>query len=144
MINPVHFKFGIRSRSKSWIWLAAACSLFSFAASAQTYPVSGVWVARNALFPASKTGECLTLKTFGVDAVSKGSLPTVMIFSNGKRIEVRADYHAERAIRSVKSTWDGSFRITESLGKPGKWLPWTNQQSYDLKIVDPMIIEITE
>src|SRR5206468_958027 len=57
--------------------------LFSVAASAQTYPVSGVWVAMDYHFPESKRGACLTLKTLGVDALFGRSFPTVMIFSHG-------------------------------------------------------------
>jgi hypothetical protein len=136
-----------RSRLNSRIWpaLAIAVSLFSFSASAQTYPISGVWVAMDhSRFPESKIGACLALKTFGVDCVFSGSLPKVIIFSEGKRFELRANYHGEQVITSVKSTVSGDFRITESLGRHGKWLPWTFKQSYYLKIIDPMIIEITE
>jgi len=124
--------------------LAIAVSLFSFSASAQTYPVSGVWVAMGSHFPESKVGTCLALKTFGVDATFNGSLPTVIIFANGKRFELRGNYHGEQIVTSVKSIGDNGFRITESLGRRGRWLPWTNKHSYYLKIVDPMIIEITE
>ena len=124
--------------------LAIAVSLFSFSASAQTYPVSGVWVAMDSRFPGSKVGACLALKTFGVDAIFNGSLPTVIIFANGKRFELRGNYHDEQVITSVKSIADNSFRVAESLGRRGRWLPWIHKQSYYLKIVDPMIIEITE
>jgi hypothetical protein len=95
-------------------------------------------------FPESKVGACLALKKFGVDAVFGGALPTVIIFDNGKRFELRGNYHGEQVITSVKSTVSGDFRITESLGRRGRWLPWIQKQSYYLKIVDPMIIEITE
>jgi hypothetical protein len=84
------------------------------------------------------------LKTFGVDALFDGSFPTVMIFSGGQRFVVRGGRAAERAIRSVKSLADSGFMIAESLGKPGSWFPWFKKQSFYLKIVDPMIIEITE
>jgi hypothetical protein len=143
MINAV----GIRSQFNGRIWtaLTIAASLFSFSASAQTYPINGVWVAMDhSRFPESKVGACLTLKTFGVDAVFGGSLPTVIIFDDGKRFELRGNYHGEQVITSVKSTVSGGFRITESLGRRGRWLPWTYKQSYNLKIVDPMIIEITK
>ena len=143
MINAV----GIRSQFNGWIRtaLAIAASLFSFSALAQTYPISGVWVAMDhSRFPESKVGACLALKTFGVDAVFGGSLPTVVIFDDGKRFELRGNYHGEQVITSVKSTVSGDFRITESLGRRGRWLPWIQKQSYYLKIVDPMIIEITE
>jgi len=119
-------------------------SLFSFAACAQTYPVSGVWVAMDHQFPESKAGACLTLKTIGVDALFGWSFPTVMIFSDGRRFVVRGGRPAELAIRSVNSKKDGGFRITESLGKHGSWLPWFKNRQFHLKIVDPMVIEIAE
>jgi len=119
-------------------------SLSSFAAYAQTYPVSGVWVAMDHQFPQSKAGACLTLKTSGVDALFGGSFPTVMIFSDGRRFVVRGGRPAELAIRSVNSVKNGGFRITESLGKHGSWLPWFKNRQFQLKIVDPMLIEIAE
>jgi hypothetical protein len=45
MINVTNFKFSIRSGFKNQVWLGVAIFLISSAASAQTYPVSGVWVA---------------------------------------------------------------------------------------------------
>ena len=119
-------------------------SLSSFAACAQTYPVSGVWVAMEHQFPQSKAGACLTLKTIGVDALFGEPFPTVMIFSDGRRFVVRGGRPAELAIRSVKSVKGGGFRITESLGKRGSWLPWFKNPQFHLKIVDPMLIEIAE
>jgi hypothetical protein len=86
----------------------------------------------------------LALKTLGVDALFDGSFPTVTIFSDGQRFVVRGGRPAEREIRSVKSLPDGSFLIAETLGKHGSWLPWFKNPSFYLKIVDPMIIEITE
>ena len=147
MINA-EFNFGIRSQFNGRILpaLAIALSLISCSASAQTYPINGVWVAMDhSRFPESKVGACLALKTFGLDAVSSGSLPSrVIIFSDGKRFDLRGNYHIEQAITSVKSAGTGGFRITESQGRPGRWLPWTHKQSYYLKIVDPMVIEIAE
>jgi hypothetical protein len=70
MINVINFKFSIRSGFKNRVWIAVATSLFSTAASAQTYPVSGVWVATDDRFPGSTGGACLILKQFGIDAVS--------------------------------------------------------------------------
>ena len=119
-------------------------SLSSFAACAQTYPVSGVWVAMEHQFPQSKAGACLTLKTIGVDALFGEPFPTVMIFSDGRRFVVRGGRPAELAIRSVKSAKDGGFRITESLGQRGSWLPWFKNRQFHLKVVDPMLIEIAE
>jgi hypothetical protein len=109
-------------------------SLFSIAASAQTYPVSGVWVAMDYHFPESKQGACLTLKRLGVDALFDRSFPTVMIFSDGQRVVVRGGRPAERAIRSVKSEMGGGFRVEESPGKHGSWLPWLKKQWFHLKV----------
>jgi len=56
------FKIQPSIRFKNRIWLAVAISLFSSAASAQTYPVSGVWVATDDRFPLLLAGRCLILK----------------------------------------------------------------------------------
>jgi len=81
-------------------------SLFSFAASAQTYPVSGVWIARDYQFFQYTAGACLALKTFGVDALFDGSFPTVMIFSGAQRFVVRGGRAARcwyfRTMRKVR------------------------------------------
>jgi hypothetical protein len=117
---------------------------YLLAASAQTYPVSGVWVAMDHQFPQSNAGACLTLKTSGVDALFSGSFPTVTIFSGGQRFVVRGGRPAELAIRSVNSVKDGGFRITESPGKYSSWLPWFKNRQFHLRIVDPMLNEIAE
>lgn len=144
-INAITFKFCIHSRFHKRLRLSLAIvgSLLSLAASAQSYPVSGVWVAMDNHFSGSNATACLSLKTFGVDALLDESFPKLMIFSGGKRYEAWGDYQAEKAIRSVKSAADGGFRITESLGKHGRWPPWSRKQTYTLRIVDPMTIEIT-
>jgi len=89
VITVTDLKFSHRSGFKNRIWLAVAISLFSSAASAQTYPVSGVWVATDDRFPGSTGGACLILKQFGVDAVLAQPFPRLMIFSKDKRFEVR-------------------------------------------------------
>ena len=146
MINALHFSLGNRLRlpGRMQILLFIVGSLFSFAASAQTYPVSGVWIARHYHFPQLAAGDCFALKTFGVDALFDRSFPLVMMFSDSQRFVVQGRRSAERTIRYVKSLADGGFLITESLGKHGSWFPWFKNQSFYLKIVDPMIIEITE
>ena len=146
MLNPFHLLLGSRPYLRAAIRTSVLIggSLSCFAASAQTYPISGVWVAMDQRFPGSKTGACLTLKTLGADALFDGPFPTVMIFSVGERFVVRGGRSAELAIRSVKSAKDGSFHITESLGKPGGWLPWFKNRALHLKVLDPMIIEVTE
>jgi len=84
------------------------------------------------------------LKKVGADVLFGGPFPTVMIFSAGERFVVRGGRSAELAIRSVKSAKDGSFHITESLGKLGAWLPWFKNRALQLKVLDPMLIEVTE
>jgi hypothetical protein len=142
MINATNFKFSIRSGFKNRIWLAVAIFLFSSAASAQTYPVSGVWVATDDHFPGSTRGACLILKQFGVDAVLAQPFPPLMIFSKDKRFEVRGYYIAERTIRSVKTAKDGGFQITESLANRRRL--FSKRQGFELTVVDPTTIEITE
>jgi hypothetical protein len=68
--NPIHILHAniscMRSGFINRLGLAIAISLFSFAVSAETYPVSGVWVAKDDHFPGSTAGACLLLKEFGV------------------------------------------------------------------------------
>jgi hypothetical protein len=142
MINVSDFKFSIRSGFRNRVWLGVAIVLFSSAASAQTYPVSGVWVATDTRFPGSTGGACLILKQFGIDAVLAQPFPRLMIFSKNKRFEVRGDYLAERTIRSVKSATDGGFQITERFAN--RWRPFSKRQAFKLKVVDPTTIEIAE
>jgi hypothetical protein len=146
MIIALHFRLGnrVRLRSGTRILCLLVGSLFSFAASAETYPVSGVWIARDYHFLQFGVGACLALKRLGVDALFEGFFPPVMIFSGAQRFAVRRGRAEERAITSVKSLRDGGFLIVESLGKDGSWLPWFKNQSFYLKIIDPLIIEITE
>jgi hypothetical protein len=86
----------------------------------------------------------LTLKILGADALFDGPFPTVMIFSEGERFVVRGGRSARLVIRSVEGAKDGSFHIKESLGKLGGWLPWFKNRAFHLKVLDPMVIEVTE
>jgi hypothetical protein len=112
MINAFNFPLGNRLRLRDGVRLLffVVGSLFSFAASAQTYPVSGVWIAREYPFFQFTAGACLALKKIGVDALFEGSFPTVMIFSNGQRFVVQGGRAAERTIRSVKNLANGGLR----------------------------------
>jgi hypothetical protein len=112
------------------------------AASAQTYPVSGVWVERDDHFPGSTAGACLILKKLGVDAALAQPFPTLMIFSKSQRFAMRGDHLAETSIKSVKTATDGSFQISESLGK--RSLPFAKKHSFILNVIDPTTISITE
>jgi hypothetical protein len=142
MIHVTHLTSRMRSGFINRMCLAIAISFFSYAASAQTYPVTGVWVAKDDRFPGSTAGACLLLKEFGVDAVLTQPFPRLMIFSGDKRFEVQGDFQAERTIKSVKSTTGGGFQITETLGK--RWLPFSKRPFFTLKIVDATTIEVTE
>jgi hypothetical protein len=117
--------------------------LFSCAASAQTYPVSGVWVASDVRFPGSTKGACFILRKIGIDAVSSQPFPSLMIYSDNKRFEVRGNFRAERTVRSLQTATDGRFRITESPGNR-RWLHFLKRPLFTLKIVDATIIEVTE
>jgi len=132
----------MRSGFISRAWLTIAISLFSFAVSAQTYPVSGVWIARDDRFPGSTDGACFILKKVGIDAASSQPFPRLMIFSDNKRFVVRGDYRVERTVRSVQTTTDGRFRITEWPGK--RWLTLFKRPFFTLKIVDAVTIEVSE
>jgi hypothetical protein len=142
MIHVPHFMFRMLSGLINRVWLAIAISLFSCAASAQTYPVSGVWVARDDSFPGSTNGACFILKKIGIDAVSSQPFPSLMIFSDNKRFEVRGDFRAEKTVRSVQSATDGRFRITESPRK--RWSLLFKRPFFALKIVDATTIEVAE
>jgi len=142
MIHETPFIFWMRSGFLNRVWLAIAISLFSYAALTQTYPVSGVWVAKDDSFPGSTNGACFILKKIGIDAVSSQPFPSLMIFSDNKRFEVRGDSRTERTVRSVRSATDGRFRITESPRK--RWSLLFKRPFFTLKIVDATTIEVAE
>jgi hypothetical protein len=127
------------------ISIAMSC-LWPPAALAQGYPVSGIWVATDNRTPGSEGGACFALKMLGVDSLLDGTLPTVLIFSDGRRIELRAGHHYQQSIRSVKSLTDGGFRIEELPSKRSRWFPWSTSRSYSysLRTIDPMTIEIDD
>jgi hypothetical protein len=122
------------------ILIAIGC-LSPLAALAQNYPVNGVWIEADDHTPGSKAGACFILKVLGIDSILDGSLPTVLIFSDGKRTEIRAGFHAQQTIKSLKGAADGSFLVRELLGNRSKWLPWFAGRSYFLRVVDPVTIE---
>ena len=142
MIHVIHFIFWMRSGFINRLWLAIVISLFACAASTQTYPVSGVWVARDDSFPGSTNGACFILKKIGIDAVSSQPFPRLMIFSENKRFEVQGDFRTEKTVRSVQRATDGRFRITESPGK--RWLLLFKRPLLTLKIVDATTIEVAK
>jgi hypothetical protein len=123
------------------LWLAIGISLFCCSASAEMYPISGVWVAKGDRFPGSTPAACLLLKEFGGDVPSAEPLPRVMIFSRDKRFEMREGFFAENTIKSIESTQGGAFKIIETLGK--RRFRLSKKRSFTLKIVNATTIEVT-
>jgi hypothetical protein len=140
------FSHGFLSDSRLWkagssFGLLISLVLCSSAAMADVYPVDGVWVAMDTDFLADRDEACLALKTFGTEAVSKKSIPELIIFTKDKRYDVKGDVQNETTIKSIKEE-DGGFRIIESLGKRKHWLKFTRNATYFLKVIDPQTIEI--
>jgi hypothetical protein len=123
-------------------WLAIGILLFSGAASAATYPISGVWIAKDDRLPGSTAGACLLLKEFGVDVPSTQPFPRVMIFSGDQRFEMRGNFYAKSTIRSVEDVIGGGYKITETLDK--RWFHFSKKPFFTLKIVGSTTIEVTE
>ena len=111
----------MRSGLINRVWLAIAISLLSCAASAQTYPVSGVWVARDDSFPGSTNGACFILKKIGIDAVSSQPFPSLMIFSDNKRFEVRGDFRAEKRSDLYRAQRTDAFESQNHLASAGRF-----------------------
>jgi hypothetical protein len=142
MIRITHFMFCKHSRCIIRVWLAIGISLSFCAASAETYPISGVWVAKNDRFPGSTAEACLLLKEFGVDAPSTQPFPRVMIFSGDQRFEMRGNFYAQSTIRSVEGVTGGGYKITETPDK--RWFRFSKKPLFNMKIVDATTIEFIE
>jgi hypothetical protein len=142
MINAAKPKTNITFGFRKLTCASVVLSLFSLAASAQTYPVSGVWVEKDDRFPGSTKGACFILKKLGIDGVSSQPFPNLMIFSENKRVEIKGDHSVEKTIRSVHIAPDGRFQITESLFKRRPRL--FKRPFVTLQVVDATTIEITE
>jgi hypothetical protein len=127
--------------SFSFLIGATLCSFCSFAAVAEIYPVNGVWTAIGPEFPINRQEACVSLKTFGTEAVSRKSIPELIIFTKDKRYDVKGDDQNETTIKSINAA-DGGFWITESLSKRSRWMIFKRKTKYFLKIVDPLTIEI--
>ena len=127
--------------SFSFLIAATLYSFCSFAAVAEIYPVNGVWTAIGPAFPINRHEACLSLKTFGTEAVSRKSIPELIIFTKGKRYVVKGDAQNETTIKSIDPA-DGGFWITESPSKRSRWMLFQRKTKYFLKIVDSLTIEI--
>ena len=125
----------------SFLIAAALYSFCSFAAIAEIYPINGAWIAIGPEFPINRHEACVSLKTFGTEAVSRKSIPELIIFTKGKRYQVKGDTQNETTIKSINAA-DGGFWITESPSKGSRWMVFKRKTKYFLKIVDPLTIEI--
>jgi hypothetical protein len=125
----------------SFLIAAALYSFCSFAAIAEIYPINGAWIAIGPEFPINRHEACVSLKTFGTEAVSRKSIPELIIFTKGKRYQVKGDTQNETTIKSINAA-DGGFWITESPSKRSRWMLFQRKTKYFLKIVDPLTIEI--
>jgi predicted small secreted protein len=134
----------IRSKTFFRVGLLFCCSiLFSLPAAAQSYPISGVWVAIDPQFSKTISEMCIALKAFGTEAVANNLIAEITIFDQNKRFDVRADATGETIIKSIKAV-DGGFRITETFSKGTNWLGFKRKISYFLIVIDPQTIEIRD
>lgn len=145
LANTVDHKICSQSRlgGGSSLGLLIGLILFSFPAAAQFYPVSGVWAAIDSQFPIAANETCIAVKTFGVEAVSKKSIPEMIIFAKDRRFDVKGDGQTEKTIKSIKAA-DGGFQISDSFSKNGKWLRFKRKRTYLLTVIDPLTIEIRD
>jgi hypothetical protein len=115
--------------------------LISFSASADEYPINGVWVALGREFPAAEYEICFAVKTFGVEAVLRKSISEIMIFSKERRYDLKGGTQIQATIKSVQPASHG-YRITETLNKRHRWLGFTRRITYFLTVIDSRKIEI--
>ena len=126
--------------SFSFLIGAALYSFCSVAAVAEIYPVNGVWTAIGPQFPINRQEACVSLKTFGTEAVSRKSIRELIIFTKDKRYHVTGEDQNEAIITSIKAA-DGGFWITESPSKRSRWMFFRRKTKYFLRILDPLTIE---
>jgi hypothetical protein len=116
--------------------------LTSLPATADVYPVNGVWAAPNANFPVAADESCFAIKLFGVEAIWRKSVSEMMIFTNDKRYDVKGDVQIESTVHTVKAA-DGGFWITEVPNVRNSF--WFRQKAtYFLAIINPGTIEIRD
>ncbi len=115
--------------------------LFSFPASADEYPVNGVWVALGQEFPAAEHEICFAVRTFGIDAVLSKSVSEIMIISKHRRYDLKGGVQIQATVRSVQPANKG-YRITETLNGRRRWLGFAKRITYSLAIIAARKIEI--
>ena len=114
--------------------------LVSAAASADVYPVNGVWINPNHDFPVGADQACSTLRLWGVDAVTRKSIAQLLIFNQNKRYDVTYNNQTVSTLHSAKPITEG-YLITETPDIQKRF--WIRQKiTYLLTMVDPTTIEI--
>jgi hypothetical protein len=111
-------------------------------AAQQVYPVTGVWVAIDAHYPAAAGEVCLAVKTFGMEAARK-AVAELTIFSDNKRYDVKGPIETRTTVKSIKPS-DGGFWITEVSSKPRRWFAIGSKIRYFLAVLDFKTIEIRD
>ena len=117
--------------------------LLSFPALAEglSYPVTGVFAAIDSEFPNGEFEVCMSVRTFGVAAVTKKSVAELIIFTNDKRHDLRGELQTEAAIKSINLV-DGAYRVAETLTKSHGWIGMKRKTEYEMKVIDPNTIAI--
>src|SRR4030081_1518595 len=89
--------------------------LLSFSTIAETvaYPVSGVFAAIDSEFPNAEFEVCMSVRTFGVAAVTKKSVAELIIFAGNRRHDLRGEIQTETVIKAINPV-DGAYRIFET------------------------------
>jgi hypothetical protein len=105
------------------------------------YPVSGVFAAIDSEFPNAEFEVCMSVRTFGVAAVTKKSITELIIFSKDKRHDLRGDMQTETAIKAINRV-DGLYRIAETFIKSRGWIGMRRKTEYEMKVIDPNTIAI--
>src|ERR1700721_1040454 len=99
--------------SFSFLIAATLYSFCSFAAVAEIYPVNGVWTAIGPAFPINRHEACLSLKTFGTEAVSGKSIPELIIFT-------KVSGTLSKAMLKTRPPSNQSTQRTEAFGLPSR------------------------
>jgi hypothetical protein len=120
--------------------------LFSLPAAAQemTYPVSGIFLPIDPVFPNASFEACLLVRTFGVDAVSKKSVAHLIIFDQNKRHDLIGDLATETTIKSINKLVDGTHQIFETFSKSRGRIGIRRKTEYEMKVLDQNTIEISD
>lgn len=111
------------------------------AAAGIAYPVSGVFAAFDPEFPNAAFEICMSVRTFGVEAVSRNSIAELIVFAKDKRHDLKGDVATETTIKTIRFA-DGKFHITETFNKSRGWIGIKRKTEYDMTVIDPNTIEI--